>query len=148
MLNIKIIFLTLLIIPNIIAQTKIDSSSYIFGPSPVIGWDSLKKIIERPDTYAEIPRKAGMIGKISLKIEVDSTGNLLDAEPFHIIGLDTLFVPPVANILKSIKWIPSSFNHKRINNYTILTFTFYTYSPTDSQSFIISAPSIDAKGTP
>ena len=149
MLNFNLIILTfLIIIPNILAQAKIDSSNYVFVPSPVIGWDSLKKIIERPDTYAEIPRRAGMIGKISLTVEVDSAGKLLAVKPFHIMGLDTLFIPPVENILKSIKWIPGSLNRKRIKNYAILTFTFYTYSPNDPQSFIISAPSVDGKGIP
>lgn len=145
----NLIILTFFIInPHILGQAKIDSSNYVFGPSPVIGWDSLKKIIERPDTYAEIPRRAGMIGKISLSVEVDSSGKLLAVKPFYVKGLDTLFIPPVENILKSIKWIPGSFNRKRINNYSILTFTFYTYSPSDPRSFIISAPLIDVKGIP
>ena len=133
-----------LFIDNAFGQNRIDSTNYVFSPSPIIGWDSLKSIIERPETYPEIPKRAGMIGQISLIVEVDSIGALIEIKPNHVLGLDSLFIPPLEKILRSIKWIPGSLNGKRINNVAYLDFTFCII-PDNPQSFFISAPAIKVK---
>ena len=133
-----------LFIDNAFGQNRIDSTNYVFSPSPIIGWDSLKSIIERPETYPEIPKRAGMIGQISLIVVVDSIGALIEIKPNHVRGLDSLFIPPLEKILRSIKWIPGSLNGKRINNVATLDFTFCIISD-NPQSFFISAPAIKVK---
>lgn len=49
---------------------------------PIIGWDSLRIIIERPENYPEIFRLAGLTGTVFLALSIDSTGILDSVLPY------------------------------------------------------------------
>ena len=133
-------FLFLLTNQFIFGQSTIDSSKMRNYPSPVIGWDSLKLLIQKPDLYPEHLRRAGVTETIELRINVDSTGNLLSITPYKVQGYDTLFIPPIERVIRSIEWKPGYYLGRYINRSAKLFFTFYLYYDSNPQYFLIGAP--------
>ena len=97
---------------NSFAQIK--SEEYIEA-HPVIGWDSLKTIIERPENYPSILRRAGVTGDFYLSLLIDSTGTLLKVEPAYGYNYMTKWnsstcknyiIPLEEKILSPVKWVP------------------------------------------
>ena len=124
----------------ILGQSTIDSSKIRFHPSPVIGWDSLKLLIQKPDLYPETLRRAGVTETIQLVINVDSTGNLLSITPYKVQGYDTLFITPIEKKIREIECKPGIKYGKYINDSAKLFFTFYLYYNDNPQYFLIGAP--------
>ena len=133
----KIIFLVLLN-QSINPQSK-DDSQLIF-PYPIIGWDSLKSLIEQPQNYPDILRRAGVNATLQFLINVDSSGILTNVQAYKVQGIDSLFIPVIDNIIRSVKWEPGSRYGKYYDNQATLFFTFYLYFQKNPQFFLIGAP--------
>jgi hypothetical protein len=97
---------------------------------PIIGWDSLSSIIQRPETYPEIGRLAGETAHLYIYLKIDSMGKFVKIEPVIKPNNLTdslnikLFFPPIENILKSVKWVPAIKNKKYVDDTIPLLFNF------------------------
>ena len=116
---------------------------------PIIGWDSLRSYIERPENYPELLQKAGITGHIYVSLLIDSTGTLSDVEPVsYIPKTDTLkysmLIRGIKNILSTIKWYPSYSNGKPINDKIYRSFDFILLNDSD-KGYNIIAPYIYLK---
>jgi hypothetical protein len=141
-----ICFTVFLVTINIFPQID---TSYIRA-YPIIGWDSLKNIIERPETFPEIPRRAEIGTTFSVYLFIDSTGNLVNIKPTNKPTnlTDTLnnrfFIPKIEKVLKPIKWFPGSKSSIPINDRIYVLFNFSLYDP-DEINFNIKAPHFNYK---
>jgi hypothetical protein len=112
---------------------------------PIIGWDSLRSIIERPENYPEILRRAGVTGTIYVSLLIDSTGTLLKVDPAYsyISAVDSFnykyLIPVVEKMLVPIKWHPSYKNHSPITDIIYRSFSFILINDKD-KGFNILAP--------
>ena len=112
---------------------------------PVIGWDSLASIIQKPKLYPEIARRAGLTTNLSIYLTIDSTGNFVKVEPIHPPYnssdslINRLFIPPIENVLKSVEWNAGLINNKPVDDKIYLWFNFYLFDP-DNKTFNIIAP--------
>jgi hypothetical protein len=119
-------------------QTK---SDYDFKfPEPVIGWDSLRSLIQQPENYPDILARAGVTTTIQFLINVDSLGFLTNVQAYNVKGYDTLFIPAIVRIIRSAEWKAGSIYGKYYDNQTKLFFTFYLSYQNNPQYFLISAP--------
>ena len=126
------------------AQTK---SEEFRDAYPVMGWDSLKIIIENPENYPVIYIRAGFTGSIYVSLSIDSTGTLVSVDPAtsykYLSRPDSILyinlIPVVENILDSIKWYPSYKNNLPINDKIYRTFNFYLIDEKE-KGFNIIAP--------
>ena len=121
---------------------------------PVIGWDSLKTIIEKPENYPENLRRAGITGHLYLSLLIDSTGTLVKVEPAYgykyVAKLDSLhyyyLILQVEQILSPIQWIPCYLDDKPITHKIYRSFDFIMINEKD-KGFNILAPKIYIKKT-
>ena len=144
----KKLFLTfiLLISSYCFAQTEIDKLPKAY---PIIGWDSLRSIIEKPENYWEIYRRAGVTGCIFVSLLIDSSGTLVKVEPAygynHLSKPDSFtyktLIPVVEKILAPIKWNPSYINNEPINDKIYRSFNFLLIADKE-RGFNILAPKI------
>ncbi len=146
----KIILLTIifaLISFDSFAQIKSEEYKRAY---PVIGWDSLKTIIERPENYPSILQRAGVTGCFYLSLLIDSTGTLLKAEPAYGYNYLTewdsskcknYIIPLVEKILSPVKWVPCYLGDRPINHKIYLSFNFYLIDEKD-KGFNILAPKL------
>jgi hypothetical protein len=137
-----IISLAILFYLNSFAQTITDNLTQLY---PIIGWDSLSSIIQKPNNYPEIPRRAGVTTSISVYLSIDSTGEITKVEPAHKPFnatdslMNRLFIPSIEHLLKSVRWVPSFINNKPVNDKIYLVFNFNLLDTID-RSFNILAP--------
>ncbi|MBK9096541.1 MAG: hypothetical protein IPM14_00180 [bacterium] len=116
---------------------------------PVIGWDSLKTIIEKPENYPEKLRRAGITGNLFLSLLIDTTGTLVQVEPAFgyksVAKLDSLkyyhLILQVEKILIPIQWIPCYLDDKPITQKIYRSFNFIMIDEID-KGFNILAPKI------
>ncbi|OGU75881.1 MAG: hypothetical protein A2V93_01895 [Ignavibacteria bacterium RBG_16_34_14] len=112
---------------------------------PIIGWDSLSSIIQRPETYPEIGRLAGATISLSIYLTIDSTGKFIKVELVHKPSNlsdslnNKLFIPPIETILKSVEWVPGIRDNKHVEDTIYLLFNFFLTDPYN-KSFNIIAP--------
>ena len=136
---------------SIFSFAQIENEDYTQA-SPIIGWDSLRSIIERPENYPEILRRAGVAGNIYLSLLIDSTGNLLKLEPAYsyLSKVDSFnykyLIPVVEKMLDSVKWKPSYKNFEPINDKIYRYFSFILINDKD-RGFNILAPYFFIKKT-
>ena len=151
MKTLLLIFVITLFSFNSFTQTK----SYEYKEAyPVIGWDSLKTIIEKPENYPENLRRAGITGDLYLALLIDSTGTLEKVEPAggykYVFKLDSInyhfLIPIVEKILSPIKWIPCFLNGKPITHKIYRSFNFIMIDIKD-KGFNILAPKIYLRKT-
>lgn len=115
--------------------------------SPIVGWDSLHSIIERPENYWEILRRAGVTGSIYVSLLIDSSGTLVKVEPAygynHFSKQDSFtyktLIPVVEKMLVPIKWYPSYKNNEPINDKIYQSFNFFLIDEKE-KGFNIIAP--------
>ncbi len=146
----KIILLTIILILisfNSFAQIKSEEYKRAY---PVIGWDSLKTIIERPENYPLILRRAGISGDYYLSLLIDSTGTLLKVEPAYgykylkkwdSTACKNNIIPLVEKILNPIKWVPCYLGERPITHKIYLSFNFIMIDEKD-KGFNILAPKL------
>ena len=100
-------------------------------PKPIIGWDSLRVLIEIPENYPEICRRADIIRSFSAILEIDSTGTLIKIRnsDFEEEVKDSIvinyFIPALEKALKPIKWYPRIEKYIPVNDNVLLKFNFY-----------------------
>ena len=109
-------------------------------PEPVIGWDSLRSLIQQPENYPDILVRAGVTTTIHFLINVDSLGFLTNLIAYDVKGYDTLFITTIEKIIRSLEWKAGSMYGKYYDNQTKLFFTFYLSYQNNPQYFLISAP--------
>lgn len=140
----KYIVVSIIILISSVNFSQTDTSLFTRA-YPVIGWDSLASIIQKPELYPEIARRAGLTTNLSIYITIDSTGKFVKVEPIHPpynssdSTINRLFIPPIENVLKSVEWNASLINNKPVNDKIYLWFNFYLFDP-DSKTFNIIAP--------
>jgi hypothetical protein len=116
---------------------------------PVIGWDSLKTIIEKPENYPENLRRAGITGNLFLSLLIDTIGTLVQVEPAFgyksVAKLDSLkyyhLILQVEKILIPIQWVPCYLDDKPITQKIYRSCNFIMIDETD-KGFNILAPKI------
>jgi uncharacterized protein YuzE len=83
-------------------------SQFNCGPTPTIGWDSLKTLIK----YPPLAQRAGLDGNIIITVDIDSTGKVMNKS---IKSDAEIFTIEIDSIFKQIKWKPAVENgkHKR-----------------------------------
>lgn len=92
------------------------SQNNINEAHPAIGWDSLKTLF----VYPEIARRAGVEEAARVSVTIDSTGRVTDVE-FAGAGI---FSSTVKSVVRSIQWIPESYNGKRRNSEIVFDVQF------------------------
>jgi hypothetical protein len=116
---------------------------------PVIGWDSLKTIIEKPENYPENLRRAGITGNLFLSLLIDTTGTLVQVEPAFgyksVAKLDSLkyyhLILQVEKILIPLQWVPCYLDDKPLTQKIYRLFNFIMIDEID-KGFNILAPKI------
>lgn len=147
-IDMKIILLTFIVIVfSFDSFAQIKSEEFIKA-HPVIGWDSLKTIIERPENYPSILQMAGVTGDFYLSLLIDSTGALSNVEPANgykymtpsdSITCKNYIIPLVKKILRPVKWIPCYLGGRPITRKIYLSFNFFLFDEKD-KGFNIMAP--------
>jgi hypothetical protein len=133
---------------NSFSQTSTDRFCHAY---PIIGWDSLTSLIQQPENYPEIAKRAGLTESISVIVTIDSTGRLKSVEPNHkpIVATDSLmnkiFIPVIDKLLRSVWWVPCKLGERPIMDMMSMTFNFYLFDP-DNKNFNIVAPMVKIKG--
>lgn len=151
-IDMKILLLTFIFIltsSNSFSQVESEGFKEAY---PVIGWDSLKTLIEKPENYPENLRRAGITGNIYLSLQIDSTGTLVKVEPAYgykyVAKLDSIhyhfLILLVEKILSPIKWVPSYKDNKSITDKIYRSFNFIMIDEKD-RGFNILAPKIYIK---
>ena len=146
-----LIFTFILLFPlNFFAQTENLAFTKAY---PVIGWDSLRSFIERPDNYPEIYRRAGVTTSIWVSLIIDSTGTLTNVESargYYLNATDSVtykfLIPEIKKMLTTIKWHPSYKNSKPIHDKISLYFNFLLIDDIE-RGFNIIAPKVYIKNT-
>jgi hypothetical protein len=116
---------------------------------PVIGWDSLKTLIEKPENYPENLRRAGITGNLFLSLLIDTTGTLVKVDPAfgykYVSKLDSMnhyfLILQVEKILSPIQWVPCSLDDRPITQKIYRSFNFIMIDEKDI-GFNILAPKI------
>jgi outer membrane biosynthesis protein TonB len=88
-----------------LSQLQEATSSYAVPPSPTIGWDSLKSLIQ----YPELLRRAGFEGAATIYVQVDSTGKV---DTTIVNANSPLFEQSVRQALSQTTWRPGIFGHR------------------------------------
>ena len=81
------------------------SQDNLVEAKPEIGWDSLKSLI----VYPEIARRAGIEDIARVNVEIDADGNVIAVD----FGGAGIFSNSVKSTLRTIKWIPETYNGKK-----------------------------------
>ena len=94
--------------PPPVAPEPTDDASDIFvaydvPPKPIGGWASLYKRL----IYPEVAAKAGIEGRVIIKVLVDEQGKVLDAKILKSSGSDVGFEEAALVAARTIKWIPA-----------------------------------------
>lgn len=122
-----------------------------FHAYPIIGWDSLTALIQQPENYPEILRRAGVTVSISVIVTIDSTGRLIGVEPARNPLNDndsikySLFIPAIDKVLRSVWWVPCKLGDKPLIDVNMMIFNFYLFDP-DYKNFNIVAPKYKIEG--
>jgi len=90
-------YLTLLI-SSFLLFCKTSHAQYV--PSPIGGWDSLKKAIGYPD----LARRAGLGGVSVVKVWVDATGTVDSVKVQDVWNEVDLFDHAVVKAIRSFRW--------------------------------------------
>ena len=136
----NIIFaLTFLFVTNSYSQIS-DSSDFV-APRPVVGWDSLSSLI----SYPEIMRRAGAQGGYSMKLQIDTLGDVESIKIFEFYKPEKQedANDPLARYLyfsiKDTKWIPASVGEKKVAFEFTIPVLFILKPKDQSNPIIISA---------
>jgi hypothetical protein len=139
MKNIMLV-LTFLLVTNSYSQIA-DRPDFV-APRPVVGWDSLSHLL----SYPELLRRAGVQGGYSMKLKIDTLGDV------EWIRIFELYQPekqedtndPLNHYLyyslKHTKWIPASVGKKKVDFEFTIPVLFIIRPKDQSNPIIISAP--------
>lgn len=83
-------------------------------PVPLVGWDSLRSLIN----YPEIGRRAAIWGAYEVRIQIDSTGRMIQSmiklpntdEVNYMTIADSVFVRTLNDIFNTLEWKPGTIN--------------------------------------
>ena len=90
-----IVLFELIIISNLWSQLPVNQHA---DAEPAVGWDSLKSLIR----YPEIARRAGVQGHATIKLQLDSSGNVTKLS----VCAPDLFTGMIEQTIKGLKWLP------------------------------------------
>ncbi len=79
------------------------------GPSPTIGWDSLKTLLK----YPELARRAGLEGKAIVTVIVNSKGDFMG---LNVSSESQIFADLIKHVLPDIKWNPAMKNGQAVQS--------------------------------
>ena len=113
------------------SQVRLDTT-YYQPPRPTIGWDSVASSF----AFSEIARRARIEGAYTLRVQVDSSGEVLsmNIQPLHLTtklgaGDSVHFINQLTEILRSVSWLPGTWQGRPIRSWVIVPLIFYLRSP-------------------
>lgn len=92
------------------------SQTGVIEARPEIGWDSLKTLF----VYPEIARRSGVEDLARVSVDIDSTGKVTSIE----FGGAGIFSDAVKSVVRSIRWIPESYNGQKRNSQVVFDVQF------------------------
>jgi outer membrane biosynthesis protein TonB len=130
----SILLLILLTCLMCFSRAQQDSLQFDTGPTPVIGWDSLRALI----VYPEILRRAAFEGAAVVIMDVDSSGV---ADSAHIFANYPTFELSVRAAMRHTRWHPSRHLGKPVNGMVSFNVHFYVKGHEKSRMSIEVEPS-------